>query len=213
MIKLHVTKKLLAKLPIDESGYLLNVKGAGDEIAKTESPLSGWHANLVLLQRRNCILLVHDTTRFPLFMPCLTKPDFANLDRWFEDALMNTLLKCGANDRQLDAVYRHLAPLQIDTDCSRSVQGTMNQMKGAIENMLWYDGVDIIDLSAARTGVWLAERPCSVKGYKEYIWPPEAMLALLNGLAVGDLPATEDVVDSAGSNIISLDSYRKKGSD
>jgi hypothetical protein len=205
MIKLHVTKKLLAKLPIDEKGYLVNAKEASDEKAKTESPLTGWHGNLILLQRRNCILLVHDTTRFALFIPCLTKPDFVNLDAWFLDALMNTLIKCGANEMQLDAIYRHLAPLQIDTDCNRSVQGTINHIKAEIENMLWYDGLDISDVSGARTGVWLADRPTSVKGQKEYIWPREAMLALLDGMAVGDKRVSQDDDGPAVSNVIRLD--------
>jgi hypothetical protein len=42
---------------------------------------------------------------------------------------MNTLIKIGTNDKQLDAVHHYLVPLQIDTDCNRSVQGSMNQMK------------------------------------------------------------------------------------
>jgi len=204
MIKLHATKKLLAKLPVDASGYLPEAQEPGNTDArKTESPLSGWHGNLITLQRRQCILLVHDSTRFPLFIPCLTKPDFANLDWWFLDSLMNTLIKCGANEQQLDVVHKQLAPLQISTDCSRSVQGTMNQMKGDIEHMLWYDSADINEVSAARTSVWLAGRPCNVKGQKDCIWPQEAMLKLLSELATGSVPAK-----TLPGNVIDLKDYR-----
>ncbi len=55
----------------------------------------------------------------------------------------------------------------------------MNQMKGDIEHMLWYDSVEIADLSGYRTAVWRSDRPCTVKGQKDCIWPQEAMLDLL----------------------------------
>jgi hypothetical protein len=216
MIKLHATKKLLSKLPVDESGYLPKSQEPGN-IATTqaESPLSDWHGNIFLLQRRQCILLIHDRTRFPLFIPRLTKPDFANLDWWFMDTLMNTLIKCGANDQQLNAIHQHLAPLQIDTTRDRSVQGTMNRMKGDIEHQLWYDRVDINGVSAAGTSVWLAERPCNVKGQKDCLWPQQAMLALLERLAmnaprISELSVASTISGGADSaaNVINMEDYR-----
>lgn len=206
MISLHATKKLLAKLPINEQGVLpeqANTPWLQEQQASSSSALSGWHGNLITLQRRNCVLLVHDETRFPLFIPCLTKPDFANLDRWFVDVLMNTLMKCGANERQLQAVHEHLAPLHIDTECNRSVQGSMSRMKADIEHMLWCNNVDIMDVSGARTAVWLAERPCTIKGRKDYLWPQQAMLALLSELATGNVS-----VVTLPDNVIDLKDYR-----
>lgn len=172
MIQLHVTKKLLAKLPIDEPKVLPE--------SHTENPLSGWHGNLITLQRRNCIVMVHDATRFPLFLLCLTKLDFANLDYWFADALMNTLLKVGANDQQMTTATKLLAKLSIDSVCDRSVQGTMNRIKGDVEHMVWYDDAKIVDLSGPKIGAWLADSPCSIKGQKDFIIPNKAMLELLD---------------------------------
>jgi Domain of unknown function (DUF6933) len=172
MIQLHVTKKLLAKLPIDEAVKLPE--------SYSENPLSGWHGNLITLQRRNCIVMVHDATRFPLFLLCLTKPDFENLDYWFADALMNTLLKVGANDQQMTTATKLLAKLSIDSVCDRSVQGTMNRIKGDVEHMIWYDDAKIVDLSGPKIGAWLADSPCSIKGQKDFIIPNKAMLELLD---------------------------------
>lgn len=136
MITIHATKKLLAKLPVDGAGFLPENKNRpAVQISSTESPLSIWHANLITLQRRNCILLAHDTTRFPLFIPCLTKPDYANLNWHFQDSLMNTLLKVGADQNQLDAAAKALTQLCFDSICDRSVQGTMNRMKADIEHI------------------------------------------------------------------------------
>lgn len=180
MIKVHATKKLLARLPVDGKGLL--PKGEESQPAATPSPLSGWHANLLQLQDQNCILFTHDTTRFPVFIPCLRKEDFAALDWYFQDTLMNTLLKACASQEQLDAAAAQLSGLCFDSDCDRSVQGTMNQMKGDLEHKLWYDRLDVQELLPYSTSVWLADRPCTVKGHKDCVWPIKAMFALLDGL-------------------------------
>jgi hypothetical protein len=160
---------------------------------ETQSLLSGWHANVIILQRRNCVLFTHDTTRFSLLLIGLTKPDFAKLDGYFQDALMNTLLKCGANDEQMQAAVMQLQDLCFDTQCDRSVQGSLNRMKADIEHLLWYDGADVMEMSAYQTSVWLSERPSILKGMKsgECLWPIKAMAALL-GKGEFDAPSLFD---------------------
>ncbi|MEF3074901.1 hypothetical protein V2P20_07675 [Methylobacter sp. Wu1] len=201
MITIHATKKLYAHLPVAAT---MNPPPSDDSAAtppdSADNPLSGWHANLLTLQRRLCVVLVHDATRFPLFMKGLVKADFANFDRLFADTLMNTLLKLGANQTQMDSASALLAPCRFDTDCNRSVQGTMNQMAGDIEHMLRFDHTKLDDICSYRTGVWLADRPCTLKGQKDCIWPEKAMLALLTEAGRG--------VDSANvkNNIVHLGS-------
>jgi len=192
MIHLHCTKKLIAKLPLHESGRLKSNNPLANSVANGESakpmPLSGWHANLTILQRRNCVLFVHDETRFPVLVTCLAKPDFANLDWHFQHALMNTLLELDASQDQLDAAAAALMPLVCDTSCDRSVQGTMNQMNQDLEHMLWYDSIDITELNPYRTGVGLADRPCGVNGGKSYVRPDKEMLMLLDRLTADGSP-------------------------
>ncbi len=190
MIAIHATKKLYAKLPTLTS--VLDSAGAASRL-HDDNPLSGWHANLLTLQRRNCVLLVHDATRFPLFIKGLLKADFANFDRLFADALMNTLLRLNASQSQLDAAASLLAPCCFDTNCDRSVQGTMNQMAGDFERMLWIEEARLEDICSYSTGAWLADRPCTVKGQKDCIWPDRAMLALLNRVG-NTAPAKHNVV-------------------
>lgn len=124
--------------------------------------------------------LVHIATRFPLFIKGLVKADFARFDELFADALMNTLLKLGTNQTQLDTAATLQAPCRFDTDCNRSVQGTLNQMAGDIQHMLRFEAARLEDICSYRTGAWLADRPCTVKGQKDCIWPNKAMLALLS---------------------------------
>lgn len=180
MIKLHCTQKLLAKLPLHEDGRLRSKNPEAIVNDNKPSLLSGWHANLILLQRRQCVLFVHDLTRFPLFVPALKKNDFAELDYWFIDTFMNTLLTTGANSAMMDCAQSALAPLVCDNERNRSVQGTLNQMKQDVDYMLRYDGIQLMDLSVYRTSSWLADRPCSAKGIKDCIWPVREMHTLLS---------------------------------
>lgn len=215
MIQFHVTKKLLAKLPLNEEGFLPRHPGnewLHDKGQWVNNPLSDWHGNLITLQRRQCVLMVHDSTRFPVFMPCLTKPDFASLDSLFADSFMNTLLKCGASEEQMEVANSLLAPLQSDSMCNRSVQGTMNRVAGDIEHHLIYNEADISELSGYRLGAWLADSPCTVKGQKECIWPDKAMLSLLDDAASEDGPHLVQAAEKPDlpSNVVSLDDYRKK---
>ncbi|WGL15203.1 hypothetical protein PVT68_10495 [Microbulbifer bruguierae] len=215
MIIVHGTKKLLAKLIIDDDGHLPLLprsqhlaESAGADV----SPLSGWHANFLTIQRRNCVLLVHDETRFPLFIPALTKPDLAELDWWFGDALMNTLLKCNASQVQLDTVAAHLSRLSFDSDCDRSVQGTMNQMAQDAEYSLYHHGVHVAEITGHRLAAWLADRPCTVKGRKNAVWPVKAFLQLLDGLPraiQSPVPVLQRETVLPG-NIVNLLEFRKK---
>ena len=161
MINLYCTQKLIAKLPVKdgllpESEQLqASLVDGGAEII-VNNPLSGWHANLLTLQRRNCVLLVHNQTRFPVLMIGLAKKDFDALDYHFADCLMNTLLKVGTNEQQMQAAQELLAPVAINKSDDRSVQGTLNQMAGDIEHMLWYHNAQIMDCSPYKTAAWLA---------------------------------------------------------
>lgn len=205
MITIHATKKLYAKLPLDENGCIVSKgpEGPFGQRSVADNPLSGWHANLIVLQRRNCIVLVHDETRFPLFMPGLLKADLAGFNRMFPDTLMNTLLKSGADEYLMDAAAALLAPCQFDTDCNRSVQGTMNQMKGDLEHMLWMEQVNVTEITGYRHAAWLSDRPCNTKDRKDFILPRQEMLDLLSNAA----PRVLDGVPR--NNVVHLSDFRK----
>nr|WP_020208225.1 hypothetical protein [Gilvimarinus chinensis] len=173
----------MACLPLGSSGqFAVTARSQSlyDQPPLAENPLSGWHGNLVMFQRRNSVLLVHDATRIPLLLPALTKPDFAALNDHFVDAFMNTLLKCDASETQMNAAQRYLRPLQVDTVCNRSEQGTLNQLKGEVEAYL-DNGGNIAEMTGYALGAWLASMWRSIKG-QPYIRPNREMLTLLDGL-------------------------------
>ncbi len=185
MIQLHATRKLFEKLPLLYNEQLAATPRSQwlfEQPMLDINPLSGWHGHLVTLQRRNCILLAHDVTRFPLVLPALTKPDFAELNDRFVDALMNTLLKCGANEAQMNAAQRCLQPLQVDTQCQRSEQSTLTRIKLEFAQELIYNGTHVHELAGYSSGAWIAGMPRTIKN-QGTIFPNQAMLALLSGLA------------------------------
>lgn len=184
MIRLHATRKLFKRLPLDNQGFLSptpRISWEHEESPLDDNPLSDWHCNLLTIQRRQCVLLIHDQTRFPVFIPALTKPDFCALSDRFADAFMNTLLKCDADELQMNTARGLLRPLQVDSQCNRSVQGTMNRMAFEIENMLVYKGINVAEITGYRIGAHMADAPYSVKG-RGYLWPQSDMLALLTRL-------------------------------
>ncbi len=126
------------------------------------TPLNHWHGHYFSIQRSPCLFLVHDATRFSLFIPNIKKADLCNLDYFFQDALMNTIMKLGADERLMDNAYALIHRLSFDTEVNRSVQGSMNQM---IQELKWHlYGVEVRDLLGYRQNVWFSERPCRVKG-------------------------------------------------
>ena len=156
----HCTKKLYAKLLESVKEAELATSAIG-----TQAHWLNWHANIVTIQRRQCIIAVHDTTRFTLFIPCLTKKDFANLDEQFNDVLMNTLLKSDISPELVNVAATNYQPLTFETICNHSVQGTMNQVTQGIDYGLYYKNTSV--------AVILSHRPRGVNGQKGYIWPNE----------------------------------------
>ncbi|MCF1428698.1 MAG: hypothetical protein LPD71_08190 [Shewanella sp.] len=52
-------------------------------------------------------------------------------------------------------------------------------MKGVLEFMITYDGINISDCAPYSISAWLSDRPCTVKGRKGCLWSIKAMAELL----------------------------------
>lgn len=180
MINIHCTKKMFNALSLNELGQLKSKTKNSiiDEISQEGiTPLNHWHGHYILIQRSPCLFLLHDATRFPLFIPNIKKSELGNLDYHFNDALMNTLLKLGADNVLMDKAHSMIHRLYFDFDTNRSVQGSMNQM---IQELRWHlADIEVRDLLGYSINVYFSDRPCSIKGYKDMIFPQRAMMDLL----------------------------------
>lgn len=163
---IHCTHKLAAKLP-----------GVSPAPLTETNPLGSWHANLYVIDRRNCVMFCHDQTRFVLFLAGLKKVDFARLDYWFQDLFANTMLKLGYEPSLIENTLALLDPLQFDTSCDRSVQGSMRTARMMDLEGLLMDVPDVLDLPIYSVNARLNHRPVTTKDMKKsaYLWPDRAM--------------------------------------
>jgi len=166
----HCTQKLAKKLT-----------GAGVDVSASpltdSSRLGSWHANLYVIDRHQCVMFCHDQTRFALFMPGLKKKDFANLDYWFSDIYINTLLKAGYPPQIIEATTGLLDELQFDTHCDRSVQGTLRTVRAMDLDALLMRVANVMELPLYSTSVWLNERPVTTRDRpkSQSLWPKDEM--------------------------------------
>ncbi len=172
-MRIHVTKKLAEKLK--KAGCLIE-----DNPAESTSALDSWHANITTIQRRQCVVFVHDKTRFAIVLLGITQKELKQLNYSFEDMLGSCMLKLGYDHELIQVACEEIGELTFDTHCDRSVQGTLRLMISNLEAYTW-DGTDIMELAPSTLSARLCDRPCRVKGMKdtECLWPRKEMQALL----------------------------------
>ena len=159
---IHCSKKLSSKLA-DVSKEPLN----------ETSPLGSWHGHLVTLDRRQCLFLCHDETRFVLFLPGMLKEHFSELgSKWFRQLFTATLAAFGCPDVQIRKAELALGPLRFDTSTDRSVQGTLRV--SILDLEIWIQGMNVMELDPLATSCRLSHRPVTIRG--KWLWPEKAML-------------------------------------
>ncbi|WP_156489101.1 DUF6933 domain-containing protein [Marinomonas gallaica] len=183
MIRLHCTSKLLPKLPVDGKGYFSasnKSRANSAQMLEALNPLSGWYGSMFVLKGRNCVVIIHEATRFPVFMPCLVKAHFAELEDHFASAFVAALVEIGANEEQIETAKRLLQPFVVDAENKDVMQMALNQAKACIERMLWDDSTSIEKLEAAQASRVLSDIPFNLQAKKEVVWPKKLMLRLLD---------------------------------
>ena len=159
---LHCSRKL--------AGKLSNVSPAPLE---ETSPLGSWHGHLVTFDRRQCVMFMHDDTRYALFLPGLRKEHFAVLgERLFRELFTATLAALGCPDGQIRKVALALGPVRYDMATDRSVQGSLRVARQDLEALL-YRLPDVMEVDPLEAAAWLNDRPVTV--YGKPLWPRRAM--------------------------------------
>ncbi len=169
---IHATKKLSKKIPN------VSVDSLSDD-----NLLGAWHANIYIIARRSNVMFCHDKTRFCLFIPALKKTDFENLDFWFRDVFANTMLKLNYDSKTIEKALSLVTPLEFDTHCDRSVQGTMRIAHDDLHAILINTPnlTDLKDAPLYTISAQLNDRPVTTKGmkYGECLWPIRDMKSFI----------------------------------
>jgi len=118
---IRCTQKLLKALPMQP-------------VERVEAlPSVCWHANLLRIDRRKCLLFTHDTTLFSLFVPSVTKPDFKYFPDLFGQALFKAMIQIDFSQAQIESMLDRCRDIQVESTNNRSVLGSMNDMKQMID--------------------------------------------------------------------------------
>lgn len=164
----HCTKALAAKLPSVSAAPLADV-----------NPLGSWHAHLHIIDRRQCIMFCHDTTRFVLFQSGLKKEQFQNLGQLHKQIYLAALIPMGVSETSLKRVELAMGSALFDTATDRSVLGTLNQSRYEFDYFI-RDYNNILEVDAIVAAKWFNHRPLTARG--KWIWADEEMLRLINSL-------------------------------
>ena len=140
MAILRCTKKLLTEL---------KTKPSEETISSNE--VDSWHANLLRIDRRKCILFTHDATLYSFFIPGLKKPQFENVREVFGQNLFKNLLWENFPQNQIEIALNKHREIIIAKTNNRSVLGSMNdlafQLKYRIAAMGGLANVDLAELN------------------------------------------------------------------
>jgi hypothetical protein len=112
----------------------------GRAVTLTDLPPSGddWYANILWIERRKCLLLVHADTLFPIFHPDVRVDELRPLGPYVVRAVEEELCAEGLPLDvlgRLDAKDAHVAKT-----ASRSILGFMNEMAFHLRYQIDYDG-------------------------------------------------------------------------
>ncbi len=160
---IHCTKKLAAKLSAVSAAPL-----------QETSPLGSWHAQVHTIHRQNCLLFCHDDTRFTIFLPGLRKAEFTRLGFWFREAFVGSLGYMGVPDNQVRRAELALGSVVFDTQCDRSAQGSLKQMRYILDGYI-EEVPDVMLLNQLKVTARLSHYPVRVRGGKECWLADEAM--------------------------------------
>ena len=115
-------------------------------------PLGCWHANLLLLDRRKCVLFTNDLTRYSFLAPGLKKPDFKNLEEVFRQKLFRSMRLDGFGQKEIERALEEVQEIAFTRTSDRSVLGTMNDMANIIKWAVYDAGgllsVDIDEMNS-----------------------------------------------------------------
>lgn len=131
---IQCTQKLLKKLPVQPEECLSDPGLLGD-----------WHANLICIERHNCVLFVNDRTLYSVYVAGLLKPDFAFLIDIFQQNLFKRLVSDGFSQQQIENVLDEYSDVCITKTRNRAILGSMNAIVQIVKHVVWRNGFEHFD--------------------------------------------------------------------
>lgn len=95
--------------------------------------IGDWHANLLRVERRKCVLLTNSDTLYSIFVFGLKRADFDHFDEIFRQSLFRRLRIEGFSQIQIEKALEENRTIHFAKTNNRSVLGSMNDLAFQIE--------------------------------------------------------------------------------
>lgn len=105
------------------------------EPVQEEETLYGWHANVMTVQRKKMVVLVHDMSRFPVILFGVKAKDFANLSTRLAEAISVTFRTEGIAE---DVVAKFVEDAQIMTITKTRNRTTVARLNKICEDIPYF---------------------------------------------------------------------------
>lgn len=102
--------------------------------------LGSWHANVIRINRKKCVLFTNDKTLFSIFSAGLKRPQFDRLDEVFRLECQKRLVTEGFSASQVEKALSEYQQIDFAKTNSRSVLGVMNDIVYQIQVRIEMNG-------------------------------------------------------------------------
>jgi len=135
-----------------------------------------WHANLLWVDRKKCVLFTNNQTLYSFFLPLMKKPILENFEEVFRLGLFKSLMTEGFAESQVEYVLREHQHIVIARTNSRSILGSMNDLAFQIKSMIYGTG-GLANADLSEINRQLNRIPMSAINYKVSIDELKRLLA------------------------------------
>ncbi|TQR30166.1 hypothetical protein LOY85_03675 [Brevibacillus brevis] len=118
MITIQCTKKLAEELPVTLS----------DKEKMVSQPLYRWHAHLIILNRRKCVAVMNNVTRYNFILYGLKKADFKRFDQILLEKISENLIADGIAQSLIQKYFYHAGEATFTQTSDRSIISQLNDM-------------------------------------------------------------------------------------
>lgn len=149
-------------------------KNEVSENEPSEPYLGSWHANLIYIDRKKCLLFVNDKTLFNFIVPDISRAQIRELSTLFREKLERVLSFERVPERAKTKIMSEYSSIQYANTDNKSVLGSMNDLAFHYKHLIQFEGVfnkdEVLNIINKLNNMPM--------GALDYVFPIEALTAV-----------------------------------
>ena len=137
MLILRCTAKLLKEIAIPKS----RIYGS----LQLDDSLVSWYANIILINRKKCLLFVNEKTLFAFIIPGIKKSDLENIKDLFNKNLALNLNYLGVKKSVIKKIKDSYDEVEIGKTLNRSVLGSMTDYAKCYKYEMQFENGQLVE--------------------------------------------------------------------